>query len=201
MKKFICSTLSLLIMVLVISSCANIRYVQSYSTPKGLDFKDKKYLLNNIYSPYAASTYDSFVNGLKSVGEGAIDEVLDARNKGVIIPQDIKFEISDEDLEVIALSKEYDYLIQISTSKDYETDNLQLATTNLSSSRARTIIRIYDIYTKSIIYDQLIVALSEKDNNKNDGLNRLNYSAPPVYLTKKALHKALIDIKKYKRKQ
>lgn len=188
-----------ILIIVGLSACANIKYAQSYSTPKGLDFLEKKYLLNDIYTPYSQSTYTSFSNELKAIGAGNIDLIIDARSKGVIIPQNMKFEIEDEHLDIIALAKQYDYLIQVSTSPDYETDNLQLVNTNLSSSRARITIRIYDVYTKLIIYDQLVVAISEKDNNDDSKLSALKYSAAPLMLTQRALKKALADINKYKR--
>ena len=111
----------------------------------------------------------------------------------------MKFEIEDEHLDVIALTKEYDYLIQVSTSPDCETDNLQLVNTNLSSSRARITIRLYDVYTSQIIYDQMVATISEKDNNDDSNLSGLNYSAALSTLTQKALKKALYEINKYKR--
>lgn len=188
----------ILISAIFISGCANIRYTHAYNTPKGLDFQKKKYLLNDIYTPYPQSTYSDFTQNLKGVGSGQIDLILDARSKGVIVPQDMKFEVEDEHLELLALTKAYDYLIQVSTSPDYETDDMQLVDTNLSSSRARVTIRIYDIYTSQIIYDQMVVAISEKDNNDNSTGGRLSYSAPAIELTKKALSKALSEIKEHK---
>lgn len=195
------SIISILFLSLL-SSCqyfTKTSYIVHYETSKALDFRTEKYLVNNIETDLSWKMQEAlnndFVNKLKKIGGEAIVYIDDIRMK-YSLPNKISFKPSKENFELLKLTTNFDYLVNV-TTKQIRNDAGSIILTDPFSykkNESEITIIIYDIKTSQEIYKQRVIAYIELDQTNKDVIF-VNSSSNLIF---KAVKKGLKEIKKYK---
>ena len=79
--QFIC-----LILVLFLSACAVPRYEHTYKTPKGLNFKEGQWLVNDIIGEPKNKAFleDFMMQKMKQIAKDSIFHIRDVRSESMI---------------------------------------------------------------------------------------------------------------------
>ncbi|MBN1251819.1 MAG: hypothetical protein JXR51_13405 [Bacteroidales bacterium] len=183
---------------LLFSQCAAPHYNCDYQTPKVLDFRKGKWLINVIETDL--NTYKArellnknFVSKFKKIGGNYIYFIDDIRMK-YSLPNEMPFSTPPENIELLKLTTEFNYLVNIKTSKIKNDlhDIYLTAPLSYGKSEAETEIVIYEIKTGEIIFSQRTVGsvtLNENDRN-------IRFAKSAEGLTFSTINKALREIKK-----
>ncbi len=181
-----------------LSACATPHYVHDYKTSRALDFRTGTWLVNNIETnlPWKAKEYltKDFLKRLKSIGGDSI-VYIDSARINFSLPNKIAFEPSNEIIDLLKLTTDFDYLINVKTQENRDDfgDILLAAPHTYGKSEAEVEIVIYEIKSGTLIYSQRIIASVELDETDSDV--RLAKSSANLIFA--ALKKGMKEMKKH----
>lgn len=165
MKKSI-----LFIYVLLLVSCHSTSYVHELeSTPYGIDYREGKWLLNEIASPESIKqkltgiAYNGFY---KKLGD-KLEKAEDLKN---ISLSHVPIKPDKMYLERIKKESGFDYLINIkSSSSENEIGSLKIGQTySKKKNVAESILEVYDLNTLEIIYSRKVIGKVSVDDNDTE---------------------------------
>ncbi|WP_430409386.1 hypothetical protein [Kordia sp.] len=165
MKKSI-----LLICIILLTSCHTASYMHDIeSTPYGIDFKEGKWLLNEIESPKSIQpklTKIAYDNFQKKLG----DRLKKAEDLTTISLSYIPINPGKNHLKRIKKESGFDYLINIKTSiSENEIGALKIGQTYSEKKNvAEAILEVYDLNTLEIIYTRKVIGQVSIDNDDNE---------------------------------
>ncbi|RXQ87827.1 hypothetical protein EO244_15825 [Ancylomarina salipaludis] len=183
---------------LLIFSCALPKYSIVYESPKGLDLRTGKWLVNSVGNRLSLADKhyygDRIVQGFQKMGVDSIDLVGNVWFD-YITPDRFQFEISEETLQLLQKTTDYDFILNVKASiiKDEVSSLMLLPPDKKSSSTSELIIVVYDINSGQKIYHQRIVgtiAVSETDND-------VRFAKSAAGLLNGALNRGLKEIEEY----
>lgn len=208
MIKIIKLTITLLIMIVLSSSCSSGSYIltnKNYRT--GVDFTKGKWLLNQLDCP------KNNTKKLKEEAEGFFSEFLNERYfyrervNGLLIPYQIPLNPSKKKLEELKAGTGFDYFINISSRKNKDeigTIGLYEDEHSTGKNQSEVTLEIYDLNLQEIIYSQKAIGTvtskqikSVWDTQKSDKLiDNITFHKSSNKLMLGALKKILNDLKK-----
>ncbi len=187
----------LLLIIVVISSCAIPNYQHIFESSKVLDFRSGKWLVNNIEA-------DLPWKSKKALTDNLLKELNDFRGDSVyfidnilfkyIVPSRFQFDMSLEVLELLNSTTDFDYLISIKAIKNRnELSDIMLSSPmTYSKSESEVWIVVYEIKSGFKIYSHRIIASVALGGNDDD----IIFAKSAHSLVFDALRKGLKKIKK-----
>lgn len=165
MKKSI-----LFIYFILLTSCHSTSYVHDLeATPYGIDFREGKWLLNEIISPESIKpklTEIAYKGFYKQLGD-KLEKAEDLKNISLSY---IPIQPEKMLLERIKKESKFDYLINIKcSSSDNEIGALKIGQSHSKKKNvAESILEVYDLNTLEIIYSRKVTGEVSVDENDSE---------------------------------
>lgn len=191
----------LLFIIVIFSSCAATHYQHVFESPKGLDFRNGKWLVNNIESGLSSELKEDLNEILLSgISDLRRDSVYHIRNVqfDYLIPSRFTFDMSPDALVSLHKTTDFDCLINIKADKiRNDLADIYLSSPNdFGKSESEVWIVVYEIKTGNRIYSHRIIASVTLDENDEN----IRFAKSANSLIYKALKKGLKELKKYSAK-
>lgn len=195
MKKH--QIIGLLLISIVISSCAMPHYQHIFESSKGLDFRTGKWLVNNIETDLSWKSKEALTNNLlEGLNDLRGDSVyfIDNVQFDYLVPSHFQFNISSDVLDVLNKTTDFDYLVNVKALKKRNdlSDIMLSSPMSYSKSESEVMIVVYEIKTGFQIYSHRIIATVVLDENDDD----VTFAKSAHSLIFGALKKGLKEIRK-----
>ncbi len=186
------------LIVIFFSSCSFPSYVfEDNNSKTGLNFKEGKWLLNEIDSPndYKKDCKDLIYNNLRNQLRERIVYIHDS--KGLLIPKATQINPSKTVLTELKKGTNYDFFINVKVKVTKNSlQDLDLTNHNLNKNKSKSVevyFEVYDLNLTEIIYSKKVIGTIKINNDNNSDIN---FSKSTSKMLQGALNKILKDIDK-----
>lgn len=159
--------------ILFITSCAIPKYTHIYTSSKYLDLRQGGWLVNyasgNTPDYLKRSIEEKVIQGFKEFG---VDTIFSLRELilDYITPEQFTNNLSKETLSLLNQTTDFNYILSIETLriKDELSGLMISAPEEESQSISEVILKVYDIKSQQLIYNQRIIGKVTMDENYPD---------------------------------
>jgi len=185
-----------LIIFLVLSGCAVPRYEHKYKTPKGLNFKEGQWLINDIKGEPKNKEFleDLLMQKMKQIAKDSIFHIKDIRPESMIA-KDIPFQMDSMALSNLKTISSFDFLFNVRTKvlKDEAGDLILFPNDNKYESKVMVEFVVYQLSNCRRIYYQKITGSVVVQANNED----LYFAKSAQSLLKGSIKQAFKEIETY----